>query len=200
MKFNLLAAASALLLSAPGSAATLIIQDGLLMGATGVSVDGVDYDVSFANGLCTSLFAGCSDRSAFTFATRARASLAAMALLEEVLVDSEHGNFDSHPELTAGCSSAVECLALIPYASSGGFVSYVSPINTPALFPPQLRTSAILRTMDTSAAPTMTFALFSPSSSPVPEPAAWAMMLVGFGAVGYSMRRQNIARARVGFA
>jgi hypothetical protein len=48
--------------------------------------------------------------------------------------------------------------------------------------------------MDTSAAPTMTFALFSPSSSPVPEPAAWAMMLVGFGAVGYSMRRRGAPR------
>lgn len=31
-------------------------------------------------------------------------------------------------------------------------------------------------------------------SSAVPEPATWAMMLMGFGAVGYSMRRRNAAR------
>jgi hypothetical protein len=28
---------------------------------------------------------------------------------------------------------------------------------------------------------------------PVPEPATWALMLAGFGAVGYSMRRRNVA-------
>lgn len=31
------------------------------------------------------------------------------------------------------------------------------------------------------------------SSEAVPEPATWAMMLLGFGAVGYSMRRKRIA-------
>ena len=29
------------------------------------------------------------------------------------------------------------------------------------------------------------------SDTPVPEPATWAMMLIGFGAVGYSMRRRR---------
>jgi hypothetical protein len=31
--------------------------------------------------------------------------------------------------------------------------------------------------------------------TPVPEPATWAMMLLGFGAVGYSMRRRKIGYA-----
>jgi hypothetical protein len=197
MRFNLLAAAAAFFLSAPAFAATLTIQDGRLMGATGVVVDGVDFNVTFADGVCSSLVVGCSSLGSFTFATRASASLAALALMDGVLVDSADGNFDSHPELTAGCSSSLECLTLIPYASSAELVWYVSPINTPALFPLQLRNSVISRAMNTSASPTMTFAIFSPSSSPVPEPAAWAMMLVGFGAVGYSMRRRNTARAAV---
>jgi hypothetical protein len=34
-------------------------------------------------------------------------------------------------------------------------------------------------------------------SSAVPEPTTWAMMLIGFGAVGYSMRRRKVGYARV---
>jgi hypothetical protein len=34
-------------------------------------------------------------------------------------------------------------------------------------------------------------------NSAVPEPATWAMMLIGFGAVGYSMRRRKIGYARL---
>lgn len=32
---------------------------------------------------------------------------------------------------------------------------------------------------------------FTPTASGVPEPATWAMMLVGFGAAGYSLRRRK---------
>lgn len=38
------------------------------------------------------------------------------------------------------------------------------------------------------------------SFSPVPEPAAWAMMLFGFGAVGFAMRRRRNEKVRVRFA
>jgi hypothetical protein len=34
-------------------------------------------------------------------------------------------------------------------------------------------------------------------SSAVPEPTTWAMMLVGFGAVGFSMRRRKVGYGRV---
>jgi len=32
---------------------------------------------------------------------------------------------------------------------------------------------------------------FTPVAGPVPEPATWAMMLLGFGAVGFSIRRKR---------
>ena len=39
----------------------------------------------------------------------------------------------------------------------------------------------------------------SPVTAAVPEPATWAMMLLGFGAVGYAMRRRR-ARVQLGYA
>jgi hypothetical protein len=37
----------------------------------------------------------------------------------------------------------------------------------------------------------------TPVPGPVPEPATWAMMVIGFGAVGAAMRRRSV---RVRFA
>lgn len=39
-----------------------------------------------------------------------------------------------------------------------------------------------------------TLTITGPSAGPVPEPATWALMLVGFGAVGYSLRRSKPLR------
>jgi hypothetical protein len=39
-----------------------------------------------------------------------------------------------------------------------------------------------------------TFTYISPS---VPEPATWAMMLLGFGAVGFAMRRSRLSRGQI---
>ncbi|TCP29517.1 DUF4394 domain-containing protein [Sphingomonas sp. BK235] len=36
--------------------------------------------------------------------------------------------------------------------------------------------------------------LFGIAVAPVPEPATWAMMILGFGAIGYSMRRRSTVR------
>lgn len=42
-------------------------------------------------------------------------------------------------------------------------------------------------------------ATFQPNAA-VPEPATWAMMLMGFGAIGFAMRRRRQDRVRVRFA
>ncbi|MHA6724116.1 PEPxxWA-CTERM sorting domain-containing protein [Sphingomonas sp. RS2018] len=39
-----------------------------------------------------------------------------------------------------------------------------------------------------------------PVSGAVPEPATWAMMLIGFGGMGYAMRRNRRTTARIRFA
>lgn len=37
------------------------------------------------------------------------------------------------------------------------------------------------------------------ATAAVPEPATWSLMLLGFGTLGYAMRRRGMARARVRF-
>ena len=41
---------------------------------------------------------------------------------------------------------------------------------------------------------------FAPSVSPIPEPATWAMMIIGFGAVGVAMRRRRKDQVRVAYS
>ena len=36
--------------------------------------------------------------------------------------------------------------------------------------------------------------------SAVPEPAAWAMMLIGFGGIGFAMRRRKVVRTSASYA
>ena len=43
-------------------------------------------------------------------------------------------------------------------------------------------------------------AITGPLAAPVPEPGTWAMMLVGFGAIGFAMRRRTRATARLALA
>src|SRR5262245_6455581 len=114
------------LLVVPASAATLIVQDGFLMGATGVDVQGTSYDVAFGDGTCNSLFNGCTQ---FAFTDASSALAASSALLDQVFIDSASYAFDSRPDLTNGClynDSLVTlygCSALTPYGpSSNGYV------------------------------------------------------------------------------
>ena len=43
----------------------------------------------------------------------------------------------------------------------------------------------------------LAFGIAAPPSAPVPEPAAWAIMIAGFGLVGAAMRSRNAARTLV---
>ncbi len=98
----------------PVPPATQVVVGGLLRGATGVNVGGTFYDVQFVEGTCIDLYDGCDDLSDFTFTTLAGALLAAQALQDQVVLDSVEGNFDSVPNLTAGCSGSL-CGLNFPY-------------------------------------------------------------------------------------
>ncbi|MXO85236.1 PEPxxWA-CTERM sorting domain-containing protein [Altererythrobacter aurantiacus] len=41
---------------------------------------------------------------------------------------------------------------------------------------------------------------FTPLAAAVPEPATWLMMILGFAAIGFSMRRRKDSAVRVNYA
>ena len=92
-----------LLLVTPISALAMPVLDidanGELLGASGVDVEGVLYDVRFRDGTCIEIFDGCDAGEDFDFGDSASAGAAATALLEQVFV----GAFDDDPSLTFGC-------------------------------------------------------------------------------------------------
>lgn len=65
------------------NAATLVVSDGQLMGATDVNVGGTLWDVEFLDGSCNSLYDGCSS---FSFTTEDDAFVAAESLHSEVFM------------------------------------------------------------------------------------------------------------------
>jgi hypothetical protein len=71
-------------------------------------------------GTCNDVFAGGDAVSDFQFATFASAAGAANALLGQVFVDVRSvATFDTHPELTFGCTDPLQCLAAIPTGITG---------------------------------------------------------------------------------
>src|SRR4051794_24777742 len=105
---RIVAAASALAaaLASPAGAAGLQGNGGgQLTGATGVTLGGATYDVTFADGTCAALFGGCDDLADFTFTAQADAQAAAQALLDQVLIDGGAGQFDTDFAATLGCAA-----------------------------------------------------------------------------------------------
>ncbi len=106
----------------PSQAATLDIRNGVLFGATGVTANGLEYDVSFVGDSCISLFDGCDEETDFFFNDPDLAHEANIALDSQVFVDSALGNFDSEPYLTNGCTHFRDCGILTPTDVSGAYI------------------------------------------------------------------------------
>lgn len=188
--------------SAGASNATLLQVDGAgkLIGATGVIVDGVSYNVAFRDGTCIDLFNGCDMSTVFTFDTQAKGRAASLALLDQVFIDS----FDSSPSLTAGCTHSLICWALTPYKSiqlqTGGIqVSTKIAANDYREFYDQaaaeLTDYVIGRDTDLSSSANayITFAVWTPAqqASVVPEPATLGLMVLGVAGLAMSRRRKG---------
>ncbi len=112
-----------ILYSSNSIGAVLNTSGGILTGASGVNVNGTLYDVAFREGTCADLFSGCDQNSDFIFSNPSNDGTllgnAMLALLEQVLIDSPLGAFDSNPALTYGCYVASECRIISPLFVNG---------------------------------------------------------------------------------
>lgn len=196
MKKLIAFAATLLLTTAPAGAAVQIVENGILTGATGVDVGGTSYDVEFLDGTCAAVFGGCNSSGDFTFTTFESGRLAAQSLLDQVFIDGVLGQFDTNPALTRGCSAPLSCHVLIPIEFSPLNTNVVDAqvsINVGSGFDDANATFNLYRpNFDTSPSLGQVFARFTLSSvAAVPEPNTWAMMLMGFSAMGVALRRRR---------
>jgi hypothetical protein len=192
-----LAATAALSIAAPAQAVVLLADAaGHLTGATGILIGGSSYDVTFLDGTCVALFGGCDASSDFEFQTLVDANAASQALLDQVLLNGAVP-YDGAYYLTVGCSpnSNNLCVILTPY--SLGFDTLHRPVflasvavNTSGTTSDFTDTAFGTLNFDSGDTPIYTWARFTPSAGGVPEPSTWAMMLLGFGAIGLAMRRR----------
>lgn len=179
-------------LGSASARAGLIIDNGQLMGATGVSVGGVLYDLTFVDGTCTGLFGGCNEASDFDFQTQNQASMAANAI-SALFADVAAFGFDFEPSLTNGCDSSLLCNILIPYAVAVPGFMYVSQnfVNSPWLLPNANLPGgglAFINTADLEASTYARFTVAVADSQQVSAPGTAVLLGLGLALFGWSRK------------
>jgi hypothetical protein len=125
---NLYAAALlvGLLATAPVHGIEINVEDGKLLGASDVDIDGILFDVEFIDGSCASIFTDCGAPTGpgFLFDTDEQAEAASIALFDQ-LVSPIY--FLGDPEVTSidGCTAGtslswLDCYLVTPFKTTGG--------------------------------------------------------------------------------
>jgi len=184
--------------------ATLVVNNGVLMGATGVDVNGTLYDVSFLDGTCIELYNGCDGNTDFPFTNPADLNdgvllgAAMQALLDQVFIDSPLGTFDSQPDSMNGCNVPGGCRVFTPLWANVGAnsVGVFSAFNSVQEFRDDVGSGGGSRTFDTRPVlgvveDISVYAVWN-GVAVVPIPAAvWLFGSGLLGLVGFSNRKKK---------
>ena len=108
------------------------------------------------------------------------------------------GSPDTYNLLTVTTNMGVQTFTTssLGFAVSNGNQSFSQYVQFAASAGETITSVAFTNNPSINAFETANFSV----GSAVPEPATWAMMLVGFGAVGYAMRRRKKVTTRIQFA
>lgn len=190
---GLISGISLMVATQASAGAILVIADGILTGAKNVSVYGNLYDVTFRDGTCTEIFNGCATVNDFAFKTQQDAGAAAQALLDQVFLDGNLGNFDTQPGKISGCRNPSECYAFIPYQVASMRFDGMAAKNFASELDDGVITGAIPSGLDLERIGFYTLAHFQLSENPVgvPEPTSIALIGLGLAGLAFSRRRKS---------
>ena len=187
-------AVSALLTLSPPTAfalPTLQVENGILMGATGVDVGGTLYDVRFGDGTCVALFSGCNDLTDVPFQGPLGAIAAANTLLNQVF---NAGPYDENPALTNGCSGLLDnagCSVMTPAVSDVSSVVSPTAVNMGADNSDFVTGYGQALGTDSTNLHWATWAQWTPAQT-VPEPSTALLLTSGLlGLAGYQWRQRR---------
>jgi len=192
----------ALLLSCLGASAhadTRLVTSGsgstlTLVGVKDILVNGVAYDVTFADGSCTLYSPTCDNQLPFPFFSTSASSAAAMSALSAAVFSS--GNEFSHsPDHITGCTYSADCNIRLLYQYGGGCMCYAYSTNLVVYSDPSVKDKidpdGWQFASHSSADDTDVTTAYWSFSNPVPEPGAPAMYGAGLVILGCAALRRR---------